>query len=113
MTDSLGSAIRITNDWYLGKTSATHETSGRGVETISTGKGDSGGVSYGAYQLSTNRKTVDEYLEQSAYKDHFSGLRPATDAFNTKWRELATSDPGFAAEQHEFIRRTRRPPAFE
>ena len=99
-------ASRVINSWHLGKTSTLHETSGRGVTTISTGKGDKGGVSYGAYQLSTKMGTLREYLSQSFYKDHFSGLDPATAAFNVKWRELAMAEPGFGAEQHDFIRRT-------
>ena len=48
--------------WELGQTSKHFETSGRGVSTISTGKDDHGGVSYGAYQLSTNERTIHEYL---------------------------------------------------
>lgn len=39
--------------WHLGMTSARRESGGRGAETISTGKGDHGGVSYGTYQLSS------------------------------------------------------------
>lgn len=106
MTESSSNASRIIDTWYLGKTSTTHETSGHGAATISTGQGDKGGVSYGAYQLSTNAGTLDRYLRRSSYREHFSGLEPATDAFNAKWRELAKSEPGFGAEQHDFIRRT-------
>ncbi|CEE29395.1 hypothetical protein VWQ19_11840 [Xanthomonas citri pv. citri] len=49
--------------WHLGMTSARHESGRRGVETISTGKGDHGGVSYGAYQLSSKSGSLREYLD--------------------------------------------------
>ena len=90
--------------WELGQTSKRFETSGRGVSTISTGKGDHGGVSYGAYQLSTNERTIHEYLRfAKEYQDDFKGLTPATPAFNQKWLELANGDSHFAKSQHDFI----------
>lgn len=93
----------LTSDWYLGQTSTKYETGGRGVGAISTGKGDHGGVSYGAYQLSSKMGSVQEYLNQSRYQDDFKALEPATPEFNAKWRELAIADPGFAKDQHDFI----------
>ncbi|MFL7984964.1 XVIPCD domain-containing protein [Xanthomonas vasicola] len=92
--------------WHLGMTSARHESGPRGVETISTGKGDHGGVSYGAYQLSSKSGTLREYLDQSRYEKEFVGLSPATDAFNDKWKELARTDPAFGQDQHDFIKST-------
>lgn len=93
-------------EWHLGLTSEQHESGGRGPGTISTGKDDPGGISYGSYQLSTNAGTLQEYLDQSAYKDQFNGLAPATPSFDAKWRELAGADPGFGQDQHDFIRKT-------
>jgi peptidoglycan hydrolase-like protein with peptidoglycan-binding domain len=92
------------SEWHLGQTSAHYETGGLGAGTISTGKGDHGGVSYGSYQLSTNMGTLQEYLDQSAYKDQFKGLEPKTPAFNAEWKKLADTDPGFAKDQHDFIK---------
>ncbi|WP_322783982.1 peptidoglycan-binding domain-containing protein [Xanthomonas citri] len=92
--------------WHLGMTSARHESGVRGVETISTGKGDHGGVSYGAYQLSSKLGTLREYLDQSRYEKEFVGLSPATDAFNDKWKQLARTDPAFGQDQHDFIKST-------
>lgn len=92
--------------WHLGKTSARYETGGRGASTISTGKGDHGGVSYGAYQLSLNAGTLDSYLKTSRFRDAFAGLAPGTQKFNERWRALALAEPGFGAEQHDFIERT-------
>ncbi|QJD68129.1 peptidoglycan-binding protein [Xanthomonas campestris pv. badrii] len=92
--------------WHLGMTSARHESGRRGVETISTGKGDHGGVSYGAYQLSSKSGTLREYLNQSRYADEFAGLSPATDAFDAKWIQLARTDAAFGRDQHDFIKST-------
>jgi len=94
----------MTKDWKLGSTSEHYETGGRGAATVSTGNGDHGGVSYGAYQLSSRAGTLREYLQQSDYRDRFAGLTPATPAFNARWKELARTDPGFAADQHEYIK---------
>ncbi|WP_345778267.1 peptidoglycan-binding domain-containing protein [Xanthomonas fragariae] len=87
-------------------TSSRYESSGRGAGTISTGKNDHGGVSYGTYQLSTSQGTLQEYLDQSRYGPQFFGLVPKTEAFDEKWKSLAHNDPAFAQDQHEFIRET-------
>jgi hypothetical protein len=92
--------------WRLGQTSQKYESGSRGAGTISTGKGDHGGASYGAYQLSSRTGTLAEYLSVSRYAAEFNGLRTATPEFDAKWRDLAVREPGFADEQHDFIRRT-------
>ncbi|NYI18100.1 peptidoglycan hydrolase-like protein with peptidoglycan-binding domain [Xanthomonas arboricola] len=92
--------------WHIGRTSSSYESGGRGAGTISTGKNDHGGVSYGTYQLSTSQGTLQEYLDQSRYGSQFSGLVPKTDAFDEKWKSLANKDPAFAQDQHDFIRET-------
>ena len=93
-------------DWRLGQTSERYESGGRGAGTISTGAGDRGGVSYGTYQLSSKMGTLQEYLDSSPYGRHFEGLTPTSREFNDKWRELARTDPGFAQDQHDFIKKT-------
>jgi peptidoglycan hydrolase-like protein with peptidoglycan-binding domain len=90
--------------YHLGVVSERHE--GAGPATISTGKGDHGGVSYGTYQLSTNTGTINEYLKASAYKDEFLDLTPNTPAFDEKWRKLANDDPDFGSDQTNFIKST-------
>ena len=97
-------------NWTLGQTSAQYETGGRGAATISSGKGDRGGVSYGSYQLSSKMGTLQEYLDSSPYGKHFEGLAPTSREFNEKWRELARTDPGFAKDQHDFIKKTHYDP---
>ncbi len=94
------------SEWHLGQTSRKYETGGRGAGVVSTGRGDHGGVSYGSYQLSTNAGTLAEYLDRSVYKDQFAGMAPNTAAFNEKWVELAGQDPGFAKDQHAFVKET-------
>lgn len=92
--------------WNLGMTSSRYESGGRGAGTISSGKGDHGGVSYGTYQLSSAAGTLSEYLASSRYGVNFEGLAPNSEAFNAKWRQLAKEDPAFRQDQHDFIRRT-------
>ncbi|MEP6634417.1 MAG: hypothetical protein ABJA62_09435, partial [Luteimonas sp.] len=106
MTRMFEDARAQIDGWHLGKTSARHESGNNGPGTISTGKHDKGGVSYGTYQLSHNEGTLREYLDQSPYENLFDGLEPATREFNAKWRELAVSEPGFATDQHDFIKRS-------
>ncbi|WP_079248308.1 peptidoglycan-binding domain-containing protein [Lysobacter firmicutimachus] len=106
MADDIEKAKRAINSWHIGQTSSGYESSGKGAGTISTGVGDAGGVSYGEYQLSSKKGTVQEYLEQSRYGDQFKGLTPATPEFNAKWKQLAASDPGFGKDQHDFIGRS-------
>lgn len=96
------------DDYQLGEVSKQYESSGPG--TISTGVGDHGGVSYGTYQLSTAMGTLDEYLKQSAYGSKFKDLAPNTSAFNSEWRALASTDPGFARDQQNFIKNTHYVP---
>ena len=91
--------------WQLGQTSAWYETRGQGAGTISTGKGDLGGVSYGEFQLSSTSGTLREYLDQSKYKADFKGLSAATPAFDQKWEELAKEED-FGRDQYDYIKRT-------
>ncbi len=94
------------NGWTLGQTSKHYETGDRGPGTISTGRHDHGGVSYGSYQLSSHAGTLREYLDHSAYGKEFDGLKPVTPEFDAKWRDLAKADLGFGEDQHNFIKAT-------
>ena len=97
--------MSVTTDpsWSLGITSS-HFESGGDPGRVSTGKGDHGGVSYGRYQLSSAMGTVDKYLAFSHYADRFEGLKPGTEAFSERWKEVAASEPGFGQDQHDFIK---------
>ncbi|RST44885.1 peptidoglycan-binding domain-containing protein, partial [Variovorax sp. DXTD-1] len=93
------------NGWRLGHTSESYESSGRGPGTVSSGRGDAGGQSYGNWQLSSNEGTLGEYLRQSRYKEQFKGLELGSPDFNAKWREVAKTDPtGFQQDQCNFIK---------
>ncbi|MCU6667258.1 hypothetical protein M8013_00585 [Enterobacteriaceae bacterium H4N4] len=93
--------------WVLGTTSECYESAGKGPGVISTGRGDHGGASYGCYQLSSNLGVVQQYIQQSKYKDKFLGLSIGTEAFNAKWKRIAEEDKkGFASDQHKFIKKT-------
>lgn len=91
------------NSPVIGDTVKKYESGNTGAATISSGKGDPGGVSYGTYQLSSKTGTVNTFLKQTGYDKQFQGLTPGTDAFNTRWKQLADNDPQFANAQHAFI----------
>jgi hypothetical protein len=93
-------------NWSLGTISSKYETGGRGVIAISTGNGDYGGVSYGAYQLSSNQGTLSAYLKSSGYSKDFQGLTPGSADFDSKWTTLATQDSNFGQTQHDYIKST-------
>lgn len=90
-----------------------HYESGKsGAGTVSTGEGDTGGASYGSYQLSSKTGAAKEFLKSSVYGKEFEGLEPGSEAFGKKWKEVADSDPeAFGAAQHDFIKKTRYEPA--
>ena len=98
----------------LGAVSKKWESGGRGVETISTGKGDFGGVSYGTYQLASNNGSMSTFLksqEGQKYAQQFQGLTPGTEAFNNAYKNVVSSDKsGFEAAQQAYISRTHYAP---
>src|SRR4051812_387517 len=63
------------DDSRLGVLSAKFETGGRGPGTVSSGRGDPGGVSYGSYQMSSKRGVVGRFVNQAdfPFKDEFAG----------------------------------------
>ena len=111
--------------WELGQTSEKYESGGKGPGTInaynSGAGGDLGGASYGTYQLasylpavmstgkarpSAKNSPVIQFLNNSKFKDKFTGLEPATAAFDAKWKEIATTySADFKKEQHDYIQK--------
>jgi hypothetical protein len=110
MTDASGFGLQQ----RIGHASAKYESGNRGVHSISSGRGDRGGVSYGAHQLSSRSGTMSEFLnspEGAAYKGRFGSHRPGSKAFSNAYSQLAKEDPhGFEEAQHAFIRRTHYEP---
>ncbi len=97
-------------DEPLGKLSEKYESGGRGPGTVSSGKGDPGGVSYGTYQLASKVGRADQFV-QKYYPNEFQGLKGGTDEFTKKWKELAEKDPkGLHANEHAFIKETHYDP---
>ncbi len=93
----------------LGWVSSKFESRG-GAGTVSSGKGDRGGASYGTYQLASKTGTLQAFLKSSGYDKQFTGLAPGSKEFNAKWKTLASTDPNFGAAQHNFIQKTHYDP---
>ena len=93
---------------FLGSLSIIWESGNKGSGTISKGKGDPGGVSYGIYQLSSRYGSLREFLrtEGESYSEELKHLTPGTSLFNSKWREIAYLDGNnFRKTQHHFVER--------
>jgi hypothetical protein len=94
----------------LGRLSEKYESGNRGPGTVSTGKGDPGGVSYGTYQLASKVGRADAFVKEY-YPDRFKGLKAGTDEFTKAWKELAAADPkGLRANEHAYIKATHYDP---
>ena len=96
----------------LGDLSASYESNGN-PGCVSTGAGDLGGISYGAYQLASNVGSVDAFIEWGInygdfYADYANALNQYdinSDAFIQEWKSLAETDyNGFLQMQHDYIK---------
>jgi murein DD-endopeptidase MepM/ murein hydrolase activator NlpD len=93
----------------LGILSAKYETGGRGPGTVSTGKGDRGGVSYGSYQMASKLGVPRGFVTQSGFQwfADFKGLVQGTPPFSACWKRIAQADPhAFHEAQHAYIKKT-------
>jgi hypothetical protein len=85
-----------------------------GPGTISSGRHDPGGVSYGTFQMSSAKAVVRTFVaspEASVWAAQFYGKSPATRPFDDQWRAIAAHDPaGFESAQRAFIVRTNYSP---
>ncbi|MBM7116429.1 LysM peptidoglycan-binding domain-containing protein [Archangium primigenium] len=94
----------------LGGLSRKYEA--RGAGTVSTGKGDHGGVSYGSYQFATNNGSAQAFVNSlktshPQYHAALGGHEPGSKAFSAAWKDLAAKDPqGFDKAQHDYIQAT-------
>lgn len=97
-------------DEPLGKLSEKYESGGRGPGTVSTGRGDPGGVSYGTYQLASKIGRADAFVKRY-YPNEFKGLQGGTPEFTKRWKELAAKDAdGLRKNEHEYIKETHYDP---
>lgn len=97
----------------LGALSERYESGGRGPGTVSSGKGDPGGVSYGLYQLASKTGTVAAFLtaEGAPWSGDFGVLAPGSEPFSAAWRAVAAREgEAFGAAQHAFIERSHYRP---
>ena len=79
----------------LGDLSRKYESGKDGPATVSTGKGDKGGVSYGTWQLATNMGQPAAFLESDGkrWAAEFGTLKPGSPEFSEKWRAIAKRQP--------------------
>lgn len=102
------------SQYRLGSITGRYESGGGGVGTISSGRGDPGGVSYGTHQLSTNAGTKAAFLqapEGQAFSTRFAGMEPGTPEFNRAYEELvADQGPALEEAQRGFLLRTHFEP---
>ena len=91
--------------------SAKYEVSRR----INPGKitrtaGDSGGPSYGTYQLSSNKGTLGEFIaspEGRKWAGDLIRLKETSPEFDKKWQEIGAREPdAFQKAQSDFVTRT-------
>jgi hypothetical protein len=104
----------VPTDWrkweHLGALSAKYESGGRASATVSSGKGDPGGISYGSYQLSSKVGTAQKFVDQY-YADWFHDTKPGSDEFSALWKQLAAErGPELAVYEHLFIADTHYQP---
>ncbi|WP_169729008.1 hypothetical protein [Desulfatirhabdium butyrativorans] len=100
----------------LGSLSAKYESGKRGAATVSSGKGDIGGVSYGTYQMASkggDSSTAAQFVKQSKWADQFKGLKAGSSEFSDKWKQVAANDTEFATAQHDYIKQTHYDPMME
>jgi hypothetical protein len=115
--------------YRLGSLSKLHESGRSGPETVSSGRNDAGGVSYGLYQFTSRFPvykhgkiveynvggTVRTFLsspEGRPWRAEFAALTPGTQNFSEAWQRVAgLRGDQFGDAQHEFIKRTHYEPA--
>ena len=104
-----------------GQLSMVYETSHRpGQEAaaagrVSNGKKDKGGVSYGAYQLSSKKGQVQDFLKSSGsqWASEFDSQDPTErgGAFGQTWKAVAARDPvAFFNAQERYVEATHYSP---
>jgi len=109
--NSIQDFIKAGKIGYITKLSETGRLDG--YDTISSGKGDLGGKSYGSHQLrSTSSKglsTLQEFLKYSGYDTYFLNLEYTGKEFDQTWIKLS-KDKKFCDLQDQFIHDTHFKP---
>ncbi len=99
----------------FGGLARAYETRNVDPYTVSTGRNDPGGISYGEWQMATNSKTPTTFLqspEGARWADRFREpgnkrlYRPGTPEFGKAWVDTTAADEaGFRRDQAAFMRR--------
>ena len=85
---------------------------GGGPATISTGEGDSGGVSYGTYQMATNTGSVRAFIDwllnrggvAAGYGAMLDQYEPGTLEFSNQWLWLANNCDDWGDLQDQYVK---------
>ncbi|WP_227561012.1 VgrG-related protein [Acinetobacter bereziniae] len=87
----------------LGTVSAKYEGKIGSANKDVDQNGKPAGWAYGKFQFNSAKGGLATFLKDNPQiAKHFEGLRPGTDSFNKKWKELAKSDPvGFEKAQNK------------
>lgn len=104
--DYTGEAVNAGEIDYVGKYVQKFESGDRGSSMISSGKGDSGGVSFGVFQFPSYRKSdtgANSLLGQmwANYKDKYPATPGDNAAFKDAWAKASV------AEQPDFLNNER------
>ena len=94
-------------DPSLGNLSKKFESGAGGPGTVSTGKGDAGGVSYGTYQFASKTGSAAEFVASlpADLKARFAGLTPGEPNFSAVWVAIAAENAErFGKLQHDHIK---------
>lgn len=87
----------------------------RAAARVSTGAHDKGGVSYGAFQMSSNGHVPQQFMagEGKQWSADVAGMDPSVrnGPYGQAWKTIAAQDQNFYKEQHDFIERTHYRPA--
>lgn len=104
-----GTGMQATNGANFGALLSKYETGGKGTSQITLSKGDSGGASYGKYQLSYTKGSLKEYMStlQQTNPQAYAQLAPLwgsagqgkNGAFGQKWQQLANQGALQGAEE--------------
>ena len=110
-----GEGLKIPPGDYLGKVAAQYESGGKsGI--ISSGKGDLGGKSYGAFQLAGRGgkagNEAETFVKEAGYGDKFKGMKAGSAEFDAQWKEQA-KDPKFIEAQAAHAKKTHYDPQME
>ena len=99
-----------TSEYRIGSLSANFEAVSHDPGTVSTGKNDPGGVSYGLFQMASKKGVPQAFInsrECSKWAHEFKGLTAGTPQFSAAWKSIAAREPqAFGDAQYHYIKRT-------